>query len=216
VSLIPSNAISSGVLTDGTWKYEHDLGTPGTAVPTFTYPALDGTAGRHEVVFTGNGGARYSQHFGVDSASDHWIYDVQVMFANPLTVNDLELDINQVLTDGATNIYAIQCSHGSGTWEWTSPVPHWNVGTIPCDPHNFTPNVWHHIQLGSSRDPITEIVTYDWVAIDGVQTMWGQSGLANEQLGWTPIGDLVLNFQIDGNGAGDAVVYEQNLIIWRW
>ncbi len=223
---IPSNAISSGNLDGASnWIWEHDNGTPGTSVGSFNYPitkpSLDGQAAEFSVSYWNYGGERYHLLFGYDTNATYFVYDTYVYLTDPAQVQNLELDTNQVLSNGETIITATQCSSISGTWEYayvSGTQPHWHASNIACNPQNWAANKWHHIQIQCHRTN-TDVVVHDWVKLDNsaqkpFKNAVGASGLF---LGWG-IGDLVLNFQVDGASAnnGNIVGYFDEMQIYRW
>jgi hypothetical protein len=143
-----------------------------------------------------------------------------VYVTNPSQLANLEMDMNDVMADGRTVILGTQCATYSKSWEYTYQSGghfHWRSSNIPCDPTKWSANTWHHIQIASHRDA-NGIATYDWVSVDGVYTDF-QNATANSalSLGWA-IGDLLINFQIDGasSGTGSNMLYTDKLTVYRW
>jgi hypothetical protein len=126
--------------------------------------------------------------------------------------------MNHVMADGRTVILGTQCAAGSGTFEYTlvSNSTHWHASNIPCNPKKWSANTWHHVQIASHHDSSGN-VTYDWVNIDGTSTNFeNATGPSAESLGWA-MGDLLLNFQLDGAGAdGSMTAYIDEMTIHRW
>jgi hypothetical protein len=222
---IPSNAISSGDLSGSSrWFWSHDAGTPGSAVGSSQYPiaspSLDGLAREFSMSYSEKGGERFSLDFGTDTESTHFVYDTYVDIVNPAALSNLELDVNQVMANGKTVIFAFQCSGNAKAWEyntWGPSGPHWHSTGLPCNPETWTANTWHHIQIASHRDSIGH-VTYDWVNLDGTyKKIVGATGKGEVDLGWAP-GALNLNFQLDGSNANSSSVqiYADKLTIYRW
>jgi hypothetical protein len=220
-------ATSSGDL-DGAlnWQAVHDPGTPGVSRGSSVYPA---TAAPYDdarmfyVTYSGRAGERFFISFGSSTAATHFIYDTFVYIRDPSQVENIEMDINQVMSDGRTVTFAAQCAGTSRTWEYTAATAvdgdrhaHWHASNIPCDPKEWTPS-WHHVQIASSRD-ISGNVTYEWVSLDGTTSNFvDASGPSAENLGWK-VGDLVLNFQVDGaNTTSESITaYVENLTVYRW
>ena len=173
--------------------------------------------------FANNGGEIYHATFGSDFAATHFIYDAQVWIDNPSQIANIEMDMNQVLANGDTVIYGVQCDGWSGTWDYTinigtrtNPAGHWERSNVPCpNPKTWTAKTWHHVQISYSRDSVG-IVTYESVVLDGVQSNFaGATANSAYALGWSSA--LLTNFQIDGMGtAGSAVAYLDNLTVSRW
>jgi hypothetical protein len=222
---IPSNAISSGDLSGSSqWFWSHDAGTPGSAVGSSQYPvaspSLDGLAREFYVSYSEKAGERFSLNFGTDTVSTHFVYDTWVYIVNPAQLANLELDVNQVMANGKTVIFAFQCSGYSKTWEYNTlngTTPVWHTTGLPCNAETWTANTWHHVQIASQRDS-TGHVTYDWVGLDGTyNAIHNATGKGEVDLGWAP-GALNLNFQVDGSNANSSSVqiYADKLTIYRW
>jgi hypothetical protein len=59
-------------------------------------------------------------------------------------------------------------------------------------------------------------VTHDWVSLDGTTSNFQNAvGPSAESLGWA-MGDLLLNFQLDGAGSGSITAYIDEMTIYRW
>lgn len=205
-------------LTD--WIQVHDSGTPGSSKGSSTYPEsiAEDTAREFFMDYDAHGGERWSVNFGEDPASTHIVVDTYVYLLDPGQVQNLEIDVNQVMSDGRTVIYGTQCSGVSNTWEyaWFSKRDNWGSTKIGCNPRNWEPKVWHHIQIAMHRDE-NGVVTHDWVSLDGVvSTFNAQPRNAAKSIGWAP-GDLVLNYQMEGeNGSGSITSYARSITVYRW
>jgi len=222
---IPSNAISTGSLDGASnWEWNHDPGTPGESRGSSLYPAnsetLDGASRELYFTYSDNGGEIYHLTFAHDATVTHFVYDTYIYLIDPSQIQNIEMDMNQVMSDGRTVIFGTQCASGSGTFEFTKVAnggTHWYPSNIPCHPKAWTANTWHHVQIASHRDS-DGVVTYDWVNLNGTYTDFKDaSGSSAENLGW-PIGDLLLNFQLDGDGAGGEPItaYIDKMTIYRW
>ncbi len=196
----------------------HDAGTPGSSTGASTLvasPSEDGQARNFVTTWTGSGGERYSIYTGTDNldlTSTVWQYDTYVYFTDLTTVHAIEMDINQTLADGTTVIFGTQCNldQSGGIWQYTTAVnsttSQWLDSTIPCTRAGWTANAWHHVILNSHR--VAGVVTYDSVVFDGTTTSFGGlGGNSDFTLGFVPLGNIVVNFQIDGNGSGGTTGY---------
>jgi hypothetical protein len=208
------------------WTAEHDAGTSGSSTGTtslVTSPALSGSARQFAVTYTNYGGERYNIKFSKDKDSSNFVYDTQIYIANPSTgIANIEMDLNQVMSNGQTVIFGFQCDGWSHTWDYTansgtptSPVAHWLHSTQSCYPQQWTTNAWHHVQVQYSRDSSGN-VTYKAVWLDGVEQDINVTVLSAFALGWAP--SLNSNFQIDGynSTSGSATVYLDNLTLYSW
>ncbi|WP_162601369.1 chitobiase/beta-hexosaminidase C-terminal domain-containing protein [Occallatibacter savannae] len=206
------------------WRIKHDPATPGTSTGAMTLtsdPTQSGQSEKYYTSYTNSGGELYSISYGNDTYSKNFVYDVQVYIASGSSLVNLEMDNNQVMSNGDTVIYAFQCSGYSNTWEYTgnlgtptSPSIHWLKSTAPCNPANWTRNTWHHIQIYTSRDDAGN-VTYHSVWFDGVEAPINQTVNSAFSLNWG-LGALVANFQVDGSGSGSATIYVDNFTQYRW
>jgi hypothetical protein len=225
VSRIPDIAIPSPALeSNPAWKWEHDDQTKGSSNGTSNYPIYpdghNGLPGRQFVTwYSGNGGHRYHLTFGWDAKATHFVYEANVYLVNPAEIANVEMDMNQVMSDGRTVIFGVQCSAHSKSWEYTyvdSSGTHWHPSNIRCNPHNWGTKQWHKVQIASHRDDDGN-VTYDWIGFDGVYTSFeGATAFSAQSLRWKR-GELLLNFQIDGaHNSGIMDAYLNNLAIYRW
>ena len=220
---IPSDAQSSGDLSASShWTWTHDSATPGSAVASSEFPvgspSLDGKAREYYMSYSNKGGERFSLTFDHNTEVTHFVYDTYVYIDDPTQLANLELDMNQVMSDGKTVIYAFQCSGNSGAWEYSTisgNSPHWHSTGLACSPKKWSANTWHHVQIASHRNSSGE-VTYDWVNLDGDYKQVNKSGNGAEDLHWS-IGDLILNFQLDGaDSRGSVKMYSDKLTIYYW
>jgi hypothetical protein len=220
---IPKDAHAYGDLVgESHWTWTHDAKTPGSSVASSHYPegspSLDGKAREFSFSYSNKGGERFSLTFGHDTEYTHFVYDTYVYLEDPSQLANLELDMNQVISDGKTVIYAFQCSGNSGTWEYStieSNSPHWHSSGLHCNPRDFTAKKWHHIQIASHRNSSGD-VTYDWVGLDGDNKEVNKGGNGAISLHWSP-GDLNLNFQMDGDSErGSVTIYADKLTIYAW
>jgi hypothetical protein len=223
---IPANATKqANVHLQTDWRIKHDPATPGSASGAMSVvddPSLSGQADRFVTSFTDSGGELYSLTYGNDPDAHNFVYDAEVWIEAGSSLANLEMDNNQVMPNGDTVIYAFQCSGYAGVWEYTEnagtpkkPIVKWLRSTAPCNPANWTPNAWHHVQISYSRDDAGN-VTYHSVWLDGAEQLIEQTVNSAFTLGWAH-GALVTNFQVDGLGAnGWATLNLDSLTIYRW
>jgi hypothetical protein len=222
---IPAFAIPSlGLETSVAWRWVHDDQTKGASKGESEYPIYpdgrSGLPGRKFVTwYDGKGGERYHLTFGRDESATHFVYEANVYLVDPKEIANVEMDMNQVMSDGRTVIFGTQCAVDSKSWEYTyvnKTGTHWHRSNIKCNPQTWGTKQWHKVQIASHRDDSGN-VTYDWIGFDGVYTDFQDATVFSaESLGWFP-GELLLNFQIDGahiTGTMDA--YLNNLAVYRW
>jgi hypothetical protein len=222
VASIPSNAVASADLDgSGSWSGEHDAGTSGSSRGSMVYPAKTPSyddAREFYMTYSGHGGERWHLSFAKSATATHFVYDTYVYLVDPSQVANIELDMNQVMSNGATVIYGTQCSSYTKTWEFTtvSGGSHWHSSNIACNPKNWAAKTWHHIQIASHRNSSGD-VTYDYVNVDGTHSVFkNATGFSAEKLGWAR-GDLLINFQLDGaNSSGSITAYIHKMTIFRW
>ncbi|HVU47100.1 MAG TPA: hypothetical protein VHD85_13300 [Terracidiphilus sp.] len=225
--VIPTNAVSvSAIQTLGNWRADSDSGASGSSTGVTTLgntPSLSGTARKFSTAYANYGDERYSSSFGDDTSSSNFLYDGWIYIAGSSSgIANLEVDMNQVMANGQTVIFGFQCDGWTGTWDYTAnngspqnPVDVWLHSTASCNPHQWSTNTWHHIQVSYSRDSAGN-VTYKSVWLDGIESVMNATVPSAFALGWSPT--LLTNFQVDGAtaGSGSSTVYLDNLVIYRW
>ena len=225
-SLVPSGVTSvSSMQTLTDWKATHDAGTPGGSSGSMSIassPSRSGAARRFVTHYSDYGGERYSFDFGDDTSATNFVYDTWVYIQGSASnIGNLEMDMNQVMSNGWTVIYGFQCDGYSGTWDYTAntgspthPSDHWEHSSAPCNPRSWSPNTWHHVQIAYSRNS-SGVVTYKSVTFDGTEHTLNVTVLSAFALGWGP--NLSSNFQVDGiGGGGTNTIYLDNMTISRW
>lgn len=224
--VIATNAISvSNLQTIDNWKEAHDTGTSGTSTGAMSLvgtPSYSGVTREFATSYTNKGGERYSLAFAEDRTSTNFVYDGWIYIKSPATsIANLELDLNETMSNGQTVIFGFQCSAYSGTWEYSEnlgtpekPVGHWAASKAACNPSKWTTDTWHHVQITYSRDDEGH-ATYQSVYFDGVESPINATVLAARAMGWDS--SVITNFQVDGSGAsGSSVVYLSDLTVYRW
>ena len=68
------------------------------------------------MTYSNHGGERWHLSFGNNGTSMNFVLDTYVYMVNPSQVQNLEIDLNQVMSNGETVIYGTQCSSISKTW----------------------------------------------------------------------------------------------------
>lgn len=217
--VVPSNATAaSGLQMLDTWIFNHDAGTPGTAVGATSLvstPSLSGNARNFASSYTNNGGEIYSLAYAFDTNSMNFLYDGWVWIEAGSSMANLEMDSNQVTANGQTVIYGFQCDGYSLTWDYSGAGGQWVHSTQPCDMSKWQTNAWHHFQIGYSRDDSGN-VTYHSVWLDGAEQVIEETVPSSFALGWQ-VGVVQTQFQIDGVGAsGASNLYLDKLTIYRW
>jgi hypothetical protein len=225
--VIPSDAIRVGslqVLSE--WVGQRDTASAGGSTGLTSLvnsPSLSGSARKFQSNYSDYGDQRFYASFGDDTTSTHFLYDAWVYLPSPSTsVANVEMDMNQVMSNGETVIFGFQCDGWSGTWDYTEnkgtperPVATWLHSKAGCNPHQWTTNTWHHIQVSYSRDNSGN-VTYSSVWLNGSESILNVTVPSAFALGWAPT--LLTNFQLDGDLAttGTAIAYLDDLTIYRW
>jgi hypothetical protein len=223
-SQVPGSASSvNNIQALSTWQGTSDTAIPGGTASGTTKivasPSLSGSARQFSMQFTNYGGERYWVVFGSNPAATHFLYDGWVYLARPSGgIGNLELDTDQVMSNGDTVIYGFQCDGYSGTWDYTenasSTSDRWVNSNYGCNPRSWSTNVWHHVQIAYSRDD-TGSVTYHSVWFDGVEEDINDTVPSDYPLGWSTV--LLTNLQIDGyRASGSATVYLDRLTIYSW
>jgi len=226
-SIVPSSAASvSSIQTFGGWYSIHDGGTPGSSSgwsAVTSSPSRTGAARKFAMTYKYFGGQRYSISFGDDEAATNFILDTWIYLpAGDTGLKNLELDMNQVISTGATVLYGMQCDGWTGNWAYTanvgsasSPRPSWiKASGTSCNPRHWKQYTWHHVQASISRNN-SGWVTYHAVWLDGVETQLNATVYAAANLGWGPA--VTTQFQVDGYGSsGHVTAYLDHLKISMW
>jgi hypothetical protein len=224
---VPSNAVSvSNVQAFGDWVSIYDAGTNGAATGAMSMvgsPSLSGNALEFYTTYTYYGGERYYASFGDDTATSNFVYDGWVYLDNSSgSIANLEMDVNQTLSNGETVIFGFQCDGWNGTWDYTenagtptAPIDHWVQSGAACNAQTWAQYTWHHVQISYSRDNYGN-VTYQSVWLDGNQQLINATVRSAFALGWAPT--ILTNFQVDSIAPGwsSSNVYLDGLTISRW
>ena len=141
-SSIPSSAIVTASLDSKPWTWEKDSGTPGSAHGSTVYPSTISyydNARKFYTSYSARAGYRWHYSFAKSTTATHFVYDTYVYLADPSQVANLELDMNQVMSNGKTVIFGAQCSSYSETWEYTlsSGSAHWKSLQCPLQPEEL-------------------------------------------------------------------------------
>jgi len=226
---IPSNAVAVKAIQNlTTWQAAFDAGTGGTASSSgvmnlVTAPAVSGSARQYITTYSNYGGERYSTRIVTDQVASNFVFDTNIYLASPINdIANIEMDINQVMSNGQTVIFGFQCDGWSRSWDYTanlgtptSPNDQWIHSNQTCNPQAWATNTWHHVQVSYSRDNSGN-VDYKSVWLDGVQQNLNVTTNSAFALGWAPT--ILTNFQVDGMTAlpGTATIYLDNLTLYRW
>ena len=224
---IPSYATRvSAIQTLSNWTGVNDSASGGgysTGTTNLTgSPSLSGQSRQFSTQLASYGGVRYYVSFGDDESATNFVYDGDIYLnSTASSVGNIEMDMNQVMPNGQTVIFGLQCDGWSSTWDYTanlgsaqSPVDRWIHSTVYCNPQKWSTNVWHHVQVQYSRDNSGN-VTYKSVWFDGYQMNINATVFSAFALGWSPT--LLTNFQLDGIASGGSpVVFLDNLTVYRW
>lgn len=225
-ALVAAGAASVGAIQAlGNWQALHDAGTPGWssgAMSLVGSPSMGGTARKFYTTYGNNGGERYHASFSDDEAATNFVLDGWIYLTNDAgNIANIEMDLNQVMPNGQTVLFGIQCDGWSGTWDYnanwtgpTKPTNKWMHSGAKCNVRTWGRNQWHHVQLSYSRNEYG-VVTYHSVILDGKEMGINATVPSAYALGWGPV--LLTNFQVDGLGSGgSSTVYLDDLVIYRW
>lgn len=185
------------------------------------WPSASGVGRQFVSHYSNYSGERYFVSFGADTAAENFLYDTWIYLAGSNDIANVEMDMNQTMSNGQTVIFAVQCDGFSNTWDYTlnagnpwNPSDQWRHSYAKCNPRNWSTYTWHHIQMLYSRDS-TGNVTYKTIWFDNVENPIWVTVPSSFALGWGPV--LLTNFQVDGlSGSGSSTVYMDNLTVYRW
>ncbi|MFP5276443.1 MAG: hypothetical protein ACLGPM_04970 [Acidobacteriota bacterium] len=224
-SMIPSDAKQNVNMQNAPgWQASHDPAAgeaSSGSMNVVSSPSMSGHARQFATSFSHDGGEIYNLAFDNDPNAMNFFYDGWVYVDNSAgNIQNLELDTNQVLSNGNTVIYGFQCDGISGTWDYTAnhgtashPVDTWVHSNQFCNVRTWGRNTWHHVQISYSRDNSGN-VTYHSVWLDGKEQQIEATVSSEFALGWTPA--LLTNFQVDGLGSGSNKIFLDKLTISRW
>jgi hypothetical protein len=225
VAVTPSTAISvSGIQRLPNWSawQRSDPVVGGTSTGTMSLVNY-GFTRKFFTTYANSGAQLYFVAIGSDVVSKNFIYDAWVSFSTPSSgIGNLQMDMNQVMTNGQTVIYGFQCDGYTETWDYTTnggtpekPVDSWSHSAAYCNPRDWGTDTWHHVQVSYSRDDSGN-VTYNAVALDGLVSQFDAAPVPSAfALGWSPA--LLTNFELDGLGTvGSSTVYLNDLTVYRW
>jgi hypothetical protein len=227
---IPSNAIAIKTIQNlTTWTAEYDTATgSGSASASgttslVTAPSASGSARKFATTYTNYGGERYNVKLSRDQTSTNFVYDTSIYLASPSnSIANIEMDLNQVMTNGVTVIFGFQCDGWSKTWDYTensgtptSSKAHWLHSNQTCNPQSWSTNTWHHVQVEYSRDSSGN-VTYKAVWLDGVEQQLNVTANSAFALGWGP--SLNINFQVDSmtSTTSSSIIYLDKTTMYSW
>ena len=225
--MIPSHADTvSSIEALGGWQGTHDRGGPGStsgSTKMVTSPSMFGSSRRFETSFRNAGDHRYSVVFSDDTNAKNFFYDAWVYLTNSADkLANIEMDVNQVMSNGNTVLIGLQCDGYTGNWAYnvnkgnaSHPRPHWqSKGGTACNPRSWARNKWHHIQASFYRSD-NGTVTYRSVWLDGKETKLNVQAFCGADLHWDPV--INTQFQLDGMGkSGTVTAYLDHLTISMW
>jgi hypothetical protein len=243
--IIPANAVAnSNIESDAAWNCLNNAPASGTGSTPCNYDPGTHTGSANgssslvgSVLMNGKesrqflaqykdwGGEIFHHTFDHDATATSFVYEnyVWISSSGTGTLGNIEMDLNQVISNGNTVIYGFQCAGTSGTWDYTEnegtpakPVVHWVHSKAACNPRNWPKDKWNHVQIAYSRDAVGNI-TYQSVWLNGVPAYINATVPSAFALKWGAA-ILLTNFQLDGGDAksGEFVVYSNGMRIYRW
>jgi hypothetical protein len=183
---------------------------------------LSGLARKFITTYSNAAGERYWIDFASESTPRNFLYDTWVYLASPSgDIANLEMDLNEVIWNGDTVIFGVQCDGYTSTWDYTTNAGSrknyydtWLHSRAHCNPREWSTNSWHHVQITYARDNSGN-VTYKSIWLDGLEEDLDVTVPSAFSLGWSNC--LLTNFQVDGlGGYGAATVYVDHMTVYRW
>jgi hypothetical protein len=204
----------------GGWGYCNTLGCSGGSgngtywmAQNQSAPSLDGNS--MEIYNDGIwSDALWWQKMGKNNTATNFLWDfyAQVDNASVGAVQALEYDAFQFI-GGYNYMMGTQCNVAAKVWDvWDELNGHWIHTSIPCT--KFDPNVWHHIQLYTTRDPNSHNYTFVTLVVDGTSYSINRTYSAL-YLGWGD--DVGVQYQLDVNATGTGYhewIDSSKLTIW--
>ena len=208
------------------WLAIKDSGVSGGAsgwTNVVSSPSRTGAARQFATTAWNYGGERYSASMADDTSATNFLWDGWVYIQNSgADIANIEMDLNQVMSNGQTIIFGFQCDGWHGTWDYTvnrgsatQPNDQWVHSGASCNPRSWGVNQWHHVQVQYTRNN-SGWVTYNYVALDGKQQNINATAYSAFALGWGPT--ILTNFQVDGatSNSSGSHVFLDDLTISRW
>jgi hypothetical protein len=208
------------------WHADYDTGTgigiSHGVMSLAQAPTLSGVSRKFATTYSNSAGERYYITIGTDPAPKNFLFDTWVYLASPSSdIANLEMDLNEVIWNGDTVIFGVQCDGYSNTWDYTandgSPKKYddvWRHSNAYCNPREWSTNTWHHVQMAYSRNSAGH-VTYKSIWLDGVEATLDVTVPSAFSLGWGRA--LLTNFQVDGlGGYGSATIFVDHMTVYRW
>lgn len=233
--------------SDGMWLTQRDcgtsggktgttstltFGTPGAPPPPPGAPSTDTTMREYKLTSANaptnaTPGMRWSTRLlGADVTNQHFGFDAWVYFQTDGSLaltHALELDINQVQSGGIVYVMSHQCNFDSTSSSWqVGGGSGWQTTDQHCDRSMFSAGSWHHVQIKVRRDTTPDQIVFEQVAVDGAVQNLTCGGnpctRLSENLGWSPAGLIVPNFQIDANASTSTGIttYVDLFYIYYW
>lgn len=222
---VPSNAVGVSSLQKlGGWVDAHDSGTNGSSSGKMYLvgsPVHSGSSREFVTRFYGAAGERYAISFGDNATSTNFFYDGWIYLTSSAShIANIELDLNQTISNGDTVFMGIQCDGYTGTWDYTEnlgtaahPKGHWAHSSSGCNPRSWTRDTWHHVQASFSRTS-TGKITYKTIYLDGVAHTLNRTVFGARASGWG--NTMMTQFQIDSLNSSTITAYLDDLTIYRW
>jgi hypothetical protein len=223
---IPPDAVSnSNLQTLHNWGAAGDKGAVGHSSGStriVSSPSLHGATREFVTNYKSSGDERYWVRFSDNDTATHFFYDTWVyLTASTGNIANMEFDMNQVMPNGWTVTFGIQCDGYSNTWDYTTNLgsakkwhDHWLHSGSKCDLQSWKKNAWHHVQAAYFRNDAGH-VTYQSVWLDGKEFPINRTTFSGFELGWSK--QLTTNFQVDGRGkGGENTVYMDSLTVSHW
>ena len=223
---VPSTATNlTSLQTLSNWKAVHDGATSGWSSGYMSLvgsPTYSGSSRKFTTKYSNWGGERYSITFGDDRTSQNFLWSGWVyLTGSSSSINSLEMDLDQTMSNGQTVVFGFQCDSSSGTWDYSAnagsaanPKGYWKHSNVGCNPRRWSTYRWHHVEISYSRTT-NGWLTYKSVTLDGVQKTLNATVFNARDLGWGSA--LTINFQVDGlGGSGSSTVYLDDLTLKRW
>ena len=160
------------------------------------------------------GDALWWLKFGAHDTASNFLSDLYFQVdGNSLTnAQALEFDVFQSI-GGYNYMMGTQCDYGVSLWDvWDELDGAWVHTDVSCP--KFSPGVWHHIQVYTTRTATAQTYTFVTLVVDGTAYSLGNSYSA-KNVGWAD--NLGVQYQLDVNAtwAGyNMWVDNSTLTVW--
>ncbi len=176
------------------------------------YPSLDGQSARFSFITPTSGYSNALYWYNticcvtdISASYTQFTYALYYYVKNPKFIQALEFDVNQTISDPATNssvryVFGHECNlQDTGTWRVWDEASGWVNTGYPC---NMPANSWIYLKLTQMRDTSSGRVYYSAIQVNN--TIYTINYYGKPRKLGVLADDLNVAFQMDSDKLGDA------------